>query len=77
MASRSAIDMTEAPAIGASVAETTWESTRCRCCMRLLCKNTRNALRPECVIEIKCGDCKTMNYLMGRPDDPPSRGKVE
>jgi phage FluMu protein Com len=46
----------------------TWESTRCRSCGRLLCKNTRDALRPECVIEIKCGDCKTLNYLMGRPD---------
>jgi len=45
-----------------------WESTRCRCCTRLLCKNTRDALRPECVIEIKCGDCKTLNYLMGRPE---------
>lgn len=45
-----------------------WESTRCRCCGRLLCKNTRDALRPECVIEIKCGDCKTLNYLMGRPE---------
>ena len=50
------------------VVETPWESTRCRCCTRLLCKNTRNALRPECVIEIKCGDCKTLNYLMGRPE---------
>jgi len=52
----------------AAVVDTTWESTRCRCCTRLLCKNTRNALRPECVIEIKCGDCKTLNYLMGRPE---------
>ena len=45
-----------------------WEHTRCRGCSRLLCKNTRDALRPECVIEIKCGDCKTLNYLMGRPE---------
>lgn len=45
-----------------------WEETRCRCCTKLLCKNTRNALRPECAIEIKCGDCKTLNYLMGRPE---------
>ena len=63
------VDTAEAPpAIVAAVPETPWESTRCRCCTRLLCKNTRNALRPDCVIEIKCGDCKTLNYLMGRPE---------
>jgi hypothetical protein len=56
------------PPIAAPAVESPWESTRCRCCTRLLCKNTRDALRPECVIEIKCGDCKTLNYLMGRPE---------
>lgn len=63
-----AIELAESPIAVPAAVESTWESTRCRCCTRLLCKNTRDALRPECVIEIKCGDCKTLNYLMGRPE---------
>jgi len=67
MAARATVDLVDQPS-AAPVLDSTWESTRCRCCTRLLCKNTRDALRPECVIEIKCGDCKTLNYLMGRPE---------
>ena len=46
----------------------TWEDTRCRSCARLLCKNTRDALRAGQMIEIKCGACNTTNYLVGRPE---------
>jgi phage FluMu protein Com len=45
-----------------------WEDMRCRSCTRLLCKNTRNALRPGQMIEIKCSACNAVNFLMGRPD---------
>jgi phage FluMu protein Com len=65
MASRSPV--ADPPAEPAIETPSSWEATRCRSCQRLLCKNTRDALRPECIIEIKCGDCKTLNYLMGRP----------
>lgn len=52
----------------ASTSGVAWENTRCRSCTRLLCKNTRDALRPGQMIEIKCGHCNTVNFLMGRPD---------
>lgn len=45
------------------------EETRCRQCARLLCKNTREALRPGQLIEIKCASCNVMNFLVGRPSD--------
>ena len=31
---------------------------RCSRCRRLLCKSTRDALRPGAIIELKCGKCK-------------------
>jgi phage FluMu protein Com len=44
------------------------EETRCRQCSRLLCKTTREAVRPGQMIEIKCNSCNTLNFLVGRPD---------
>jgi phage FluMu protein Com len=50
------------------VREREWEQTRCRECGRLLCKNTRDALKPSQMIEIKCGGCNVLNYIVGRLD---------
>lgn len=49
--------------------ELPWESFRCRTCQRLLLKLTAAALAPAAALEVKCRDCKTLNYLMG-----PARG---
>ena len=42
-----------------------WDSFRCRKCQKLLLKIHADALRPSKAIEVKCGGCKTLNYLMG------------
>lgn len=46
-----------------------WEVVRCRQCRRLLARNTRAALRPGEMLEIKCGSCNTMNFLVGVTDE--------
>lgn len=46
------------------------EVTKCHQCNRVLCENTRDALRPGEMVAIKCGRCNTMNYMLGqRVDD--------
>jgi len=42
-----------------------WQEMRCVCCGRLLQKVEENALRPGKRLEVKCGHCKVMNYLVG------------
>jgi phage FluMu protein Com len=42
-----------------------WREMRCLRCARLLQKVEENALRPGKRLEIKCGHCKVMNYLVG------------
>lgn len=56
---------TPEPASPSFVERRDWERARCRGCARTLCKHTREALRPGMVIEIKCGGCNAMNYIMG------------
>jgi len=46
-----------------------WEDLRCRSCRRLLAKNTRDALRPGAMVELKCKSCNTLNFLVGKPED--------
>lgn len=50
---------------GGFVERRAWEPARCRSCTRLLCKHTRDAVRPGKMIEIKCGGCNALNYIMG------------
>lgn len=45
--------------------EAAWEDIRCRQCRRLLAKNTRSALRQDAMVELKCGSCNTLNYIVG------------
>lgn len=47
----------------------TYERVCCRNgeCRALLMKATASCLREGGAIEIKCGKCNTMNYLLGRP----------
>jgi phage FluMu protein Com len=47
-----------------------WQEMRCVRCGRLLQKVEENALRPGKQLEIKCGHCKVMNYLVGVETDP-------
>ncbi len=42
-----------------------WQEMRCVRCGSLLQKVEENALRPGKRLEIKCGHCKVMNYLVG------------
>lgn len=44
------------------------EATECHSCGKLLCENTRNAIRAGQIVAIKCGRCNAMNYLMGASD---------
>ena len=44
------------------------EATQCHTCKKLLCENTRDAIRPGKIVAIKCGRCNAMNYLMGATD---------
>lgn len=44
------------------------EATQCHTCKKLLCENTRDAIRPGKIVAIKCGRCNAMNYLMGPTD---------
>lgn len=44
------------------------EATQCHTCKKLLCENTRDAIRPGKIVAIKCGRCNAMNYLMGTTD---------
>lgn len=46
-----------------------WQEMRCVRCGRLLQKVEENALRPGKQLEIKCGHCKVMNYLVGVETD--------
>ena len=46
-----------------------WQEMRCVRCGRLLQKVEENALRPGKHLEIKCGHCKVMNYLVGVETD--------
>jgi phage FluMu protein Com len=46
-----------------------WREMRCVRCGRLLQKVEENALRPGKHLEIKCGHCKVMNYLVGTEAD--------
>jgi phage FluMu protein Com len=46
-----------------------WVEMRCVRCARLLQKVEQHALRPGKRLEIKCGHCKVMNYLVGEPDE--------
>lgn len=46
-----------------------WQEMRCIRCGRLLQKVEENALRPGKHLEIKCGHCKVMNYLVGVQTD--------
>ena len=51
-----------------------WQEMRCVRCGRLLQKVEENALRPGKRLEIKCGHCKVMNYLVGvETDSTPVR----
>ena len=54
-----------------------WQEMRCAHCGRLLQKVEENALRPGKQLEIKCGHCKVMNYLVGGEpnNDAPVRQK--
>jgi phage FluMu protein Com len=42
-----------------------WTDMRCVRCGRLLQKIEEHALRPGKRLEIKCGHCKVINYLVG------------
>jgi phage FluMu protein Com len=42
-----------------------WREMRCVRCGRLLQKVEENALRPGKRLEIKCGHCTVINYLVG------------
>ena len=42
-----------------------WTEMRCVRCRRLLQKVEEDALRPGKRLEIKCGHCKVINYLIG------------
>lgn len=57
-------EQTTAPPIDKGVTAA-WEDLRCRQCRRLLARNTRSALRPGEMLEIKCGHCNVRNYLVG------------
>lgn len=46
-----------------------WKELRCVRCRRLLLKVEDNALRPGKRLEIKCGHCKVLNYLVGVETD--------
>lgn len=54
-----------------------WQEMRCVRCGRLLQKVEENALRPGKHLEVKCGHCKVMNYLVGVETDGtiPARQK--
>jgi phage FluMu protein Com len=42
-----------------------WREMRCARCRHLLQKVEEEALRPGKRLEIKCGRCKMINYLVG------------
>jgi phage FluMu protein Com len=43
-----------------------WQDMRCVRCRHLLQKVEEEALRPGKRLEIKCGHCKVINYLVGK-----------
>jgi phage FluMu protein Com len=49
----------------------TWEPLRCRSCQRKLLMATPASWHADCAIEVKCGRCNQMNYLIGRPESAP------
>ena len=56
------------PAASSTKGRVRWQEMRCVRCARLLQKVEENALRPGKQLEIKCGHCKVMNYLVGADD---------
>lgn len=52
----------------ARVLRVSLERVCCRKCRALLCKLSERGVRQGGMLEIKCGSCNTLNYVVGMPD---------
>lgn len=59
-----------------SASKVRWRDMRCVRCGRLLQRVEENALRPGKRLEIKCGHCKVVNYLVGMELNAPVTGRA-